>query len=196
MPYPFDAITDFLFIEDVPVESDIILIPGGMRPRLMERAVELYKQGLAPLILPSGGLGPKLVKEKAQGISTWNSEWEFLQNIALQYGVPEKAVLKEDKALVTFDNANLSWKVVQENNLQIKKALLVCKAHHARRALMTYQTAFPADVIFTICPIIDDRDIRRDNWFLDEAKIEVVMSEIEKIGQYFAKFIPLWAKNK
>ena len=99
----------------------------------------------------------------------------------------QKAISREDKALHTFDNASLSWQVVQENNIVIKKAILVCKAHHARRALLTYQTAFSFEVEYIVCPVIDDRDVRKDNWFLDDAKIEMVMSEVVKVGQYFSK---------
>ena len=192
MNRPFDCITDFIFIENQPEQADIVLVPGGLRPQLMDKAVELYKKGFAPYILPSGGIGPKLAKEIKAGISNWKSEWEFLQNIALAEGVPKKAILKEDKALHTFDNAMLSKKVVEENNIEVKKAILICKAHHARRALLTYQTAFSSEVEFIVCPIVDDRDVRKDNWFLDEAKIDMVMSEVEKIGQYFAKHISNW----
>ncbi len=183
----FDCITNFIFVEHEPAPADIILIPGGSRPQLIEKAVELYQQGLAPYILPSGGTNKKL--------PDWESEWKYLQNIALAKGVTEKAVLKEDQAKHTFDNAVLSWQVIQENDLKVKKAIFVCKAHHARRALLTYQTTFPSDVEFIICPIIDDRNVRKDNWFLDEAKIEIVMNEVKKIRQYFAKHIPNWVKS-
>ena len=187
---PFDCITDFIFFENQPAKADIILVPGGLRPQLMEKAIELYQQGFAPYILPSGGTGPKLAKEIEAGKSNWKSEWEFLRNIALAHGVPEKAILREDKALHTFDNASLSLQVVQENNIVVKKAILVCKAYHARRALLTYQTAFSSEVEYIVCPIIDDRDVRKDNWFLTDEKIGLVMSEVEKVGQYFAKHIP------
>ncbi|MFA5107472.1 MAG: YdcF family protein [Patescibacteria group bacterium] len=189
MSRPFDSITDFIFVENQPVKADIILVLGGYRPQLIEKAVELFKRGFAQYILPSGGIGPKLAEEIEAGRAHWKSEWEFLQNIALKKGVPEKAVLKEDKALNTFDNARLSFQVLREMNIEVKKAILICKAHHARRALLTYQTAFSSKVEYIVCPTIDDRNIRKDNWFLDKTKITLVMSEVEKIGQYFAKHI-------
>lgn len=189
MNRPFDCITDFIFIENQPAKADIILIPGGLRPQLMYKAVELYQQGFAPYILPSGGAGPKLSREIEAGTAHWKSEWEFLQNIAVQKGVPEKVILKEDEALNTYDNARLSWRVVQQQNIEVNKAILVCKAYHARRALLTYQAAFSSKIEYIICPIIDDRDVRKDNWYLDEKKIELVMGEVEKIGKYFVKRI-------
>ncbi len=55
MGYPFDCITEFMFFETEMQPADLIMIPGGSHPQLMERAAALYHQGLAPLILPSGG---------------------------------------------------------------------------------------------------------------------------------------------
>lgn len=187
MEHPFDCITNFIFVEHKPTQADIILIPGGSRPQLIEKAVKLYHQGLAPYILPSGG--------KNKRIPEWESEWKYLQSIALVKGVPEEAILREDRAQNTFDNAALSWHIIQQKNLHVKKALVVCKAHHARRALLTYQIVFPPDVELIVCPIIDERDVRKDNWFLDETKINIVMTEVEKIGQYFGKHIPGLVKS-
>lgn len=180
---PFDCITDFIFLENKLSKADVILVAGGSKPQLMERAVEIFKQGFSSYILPSGGNNTKL--------SEWKTEWDFLKNIAISLGVPEKAILKENKAKHTFDNANFSWKVLKENNLKIKKVILVCKSYHSRRALLTYQTVFK-DIEFIISPIIDDKDITRYNWFLDQNKIDVVMLEVEKIGKYFGKHISKW----
>ncbi len=194
MNKPFDCISDFIFFEDKLEKVDIILVPGTLRPQLMKKAVELYQQGLAPLILPSGGVGPKLVREIKE--SKWKSEWEFMQSIGLLGGVPKNVILKEDKALHTFDNALLSRKVIKEKNIKIKKAIIVCKAVHARRALLTYQVAFSPEIEYIVCPVIDNRNIRKDNWFLDEKKIKLVMSEVEKIGKYFAKHITILNEEK
>jgi len=185
VPDQLKSITDFVFYENRPQKADIILVPGGMRPQLVEKAIELFHSGLAPYILPSGGIGPK----------SSVSEWEFLANIALEKGVPANAILREDKAGNTFENAAFSRRVVEETQIKVEKAILVCKAFHSRRALLTYQVAFSADVDFIVCPIIDDRNIRRDNWFLDEAKIALVMGEVAKIGQYFGGHIPALAKR-
>ena len=189
MNKPFDCITDFVFVENKITNADIILVPGSIRPQLIEKAIELYKQGFAPYILPSGGIGPKLAKEISWGISNRGSEWEYLQHTAIASGIPEKAILKEDKALNTFENASLSRQVIEQKDILVKKAILVCKAHHARRALLTYQSAFSSEIEYIICPVIDNRNIKKDNWFLDQEKINLVMSEVGKIGKYFAGHI-------
>ena len=78
----------------------MILIPGASQPKLMEKAASLYRQGLAPCILPSGGATPRVE----------TTEWEFLQNVGLDQGVPEQAILKEDKARILFKMHVFRWR--------------------------------------------------------------------------------------
>ncbi|ERI95088.1 hypothetical protein HMPREF1982_00486 [Clostridiales bacterium oral taxon 876 str. F0540] len=188
MSYPFDCITDFIFVETDVKKSDVILVPGGTVPELMERAAELYHKGFAPYILPSGGPNYR--------IPEYESEWEYLKSIGIKLGIPEKAILKEDKAKHTFDNANLSWKVLRGNNINVKKAILACKGYHSRRALLTYKTAFPLDIEFYVSPVLDRRKTTKDNWFLDGEKISLVMGEVSKIGGYFEGEISKWVSCK
>lgn len=188
MKYPFDCISDFIFVNDDDIEpSDIILIPGGSHLQLMEKAAELYIKGLAPLILASGNFNPK--------IPEYPSEWEYLKSIGLNLGIPEEAILKEDRALNTFENAQFLLKVIQEYGLNIKKAILVCKSFHSRRALLTYQTVFPKEISFFVASVIDKSGIHKQNWYQDEESIHIVMNEVARIGQYFEKHIINWYKQ-
>src|SRR5690606_23456480 len=179
MTYPFDCIRNFMFFDTELHSSDVILIPGARQPQLMQRAAELYHQGLAPIILPSGG----------QSKNSEPTEWEFLRDLGLALGVPSEAILKEDQATNTFENARNSLKVLQQAEIDAKKVLLVCKNYHARRALLTYQFVFPPDTEFYVAPVVDKTGITKDNWFQHEGRINVVMNELEKTGKYFRKAI-------
>ena len=64
MKYPFDCISEFIFVETDVGKSDVILIPGASQSQLMERAVELYNRGFAQYILPSGGANYKLTQDR------------------------------------------------------------------------------------------------------------------------------------
>lgn len=187
MKFPFDCISEFIFVETEIEKSDIILIPGGSHPQLVVKAAELYHRGLAPYILPSGSANPRL--------PCHDSEWEFLRETALSNGVPESAILKEDKAQNTFDNARLSLEVMKRNNIPPNKVILVCKAYHSRRALLTYQSVFPANTVFYTAPVRDKRGMSKDNWFTDNTYISIVMREIVKIGKYFEDKIPRWFED-
>jgi len=184
--FPFEAITDFIFVpENVSKPADIILIPGGSHAQLMERAAQLYKQGLAPLILPSGHYNHR--------IPEYSSEGEYLKEVGVRLGVPKEAILKEERASHTFENAKFSLEIIRKEGLQVKKAILVCKAFHSRRALLTYKTVFPQDTIFFTSPVVGKSGINRENWFQTEESIEMVMGEVVKIGQYFKKHVLAWS---
>lgn len=183
MPFPFDCITEFMFFETNIDLADVILVPGGSHPQLMESAAELFHQGVAPYILPSGGSTPNVK----------TTEWEFLRDIGIKLGVPENAILCEDKATNTFENARFSKQVLQQMGIHPAKAILVCKSYHARRALLTYQTDFN-ETVFMVKPVTDRTEITKDNWFLDDKKIASVMKELTKVGQYFAHHIPNWVR--
>ena len=184
MVYPFDCISEFIFAETDIEKSDVILIPGASQLQLIERAAELYNKGFAQYILPSGGSNHK--------ITHYKTEWEYLKTLGIQLGIPKEAILKEDKAQNTFENAQFSWNVLQALDIPIKNVILVCKAYHSRRALLTYRSAFPQNIKFYISPIIDKRGISKENWFLNESSINVVMGEVVKIGNYFRDKIPKW----
>lgn len=52
-----DQITDFIFVNDIPGRADMIMVPGNGFPQMAERAAQLYHEGHAPMILPSGKYG-------------------------------------------------------------------------------------------------------------------------------------------
>ncbi|WP_308422784.1 YdcF family protein [Paenibacillus nasutitermitis] len=96
--------------------------------------------GIAPFILPSGGV--------TSHVET--TEWEFLRNIGTELGIPSEAILKEEKASNTFENAQFSLEVLNQHGLQPKNFVLVSKNYHARRALLTYQFVFPRETVFYV----------------------------------------------
>ena len=188
MSYPFDCITDLIFVETYVEKADVILVPGCSQPQIMERAAELYHKGLAPYILPTGGVNNDIPK--------YESEWEYLKMIGIKLGVPEEAILKENKARNTFENARLSWSVLNKNNIDVKKAILVCKSYHSRRALLTYQLVFPLNVDFYVSTVTDKTGVTKDNWFLNTKATSLIMGEVVKIGKYFENEISNWINNE
>ena len=179
----FDCITDFIFLENEPRRADVIFVPGGDYPESARKAAALFAQGYAPYVLPSGrfsklrGFFPD---PEGKGRVT---EWEYLRDILMEEGVPERAILKEDQATFTWENAICSRRVLEELHIEVKRAILVCQAFHARRCRMYYQEQFP-ETRLMICPV-ETRGITRENWFLDAEKIDVVLGELERCGTQF-----------
>ncbi len=151
-------ITNFIFVSDEPEKVDAIFLPCGSHPEQPEYAAELYHQGYAKWLIPSGGISVKAdkwngVRSKADIYNgNYQSDCEFFTDVLLKNGVSASAIIGEDKSGHTRDNAFLSRKVVDERGVDIKTALIVCKAFHARRCLMLYQMAFP-NVDIKVCPV-------------------------------------------
>lgn len=181
--------TDFIFVEDKPEKADIIFIPGSGFPQLAEEAAALYHAGFAPLVLPSGRYSITLghfggVQEKQELYQgEYETEWDFLRQVLLEKGVPKAAVLKEDRATYTYENAIRSREVTDAAGIVVRKAILCCKPYHARRSLLYYQLLYP-ETQFLVCPIRES-DITKDNWFLTEKGTNLVLGEIERIGTQF-----------
>lgn len=188
-----DDITNFIFLEGSPVKSDIIFIPGGSYAELAEKAAALWSNKYAPLILPSGkysikrGYFPKPLSKAEKYNGRYNTEWDFLKDVLIKNGVDENRILREDSAKFTYENAFKSREITDILNLQINKAIICCKAFHARRCYMYYKWAYP-DAEIIICPS-NVQGINKNNWFTTEIGVERVMGELIRCGSQLKDYI-------
>ena len=182
-------ISNFIFVSDEPEKVDAIFLPGGSHPEQPEYAAELYNQGYAKWLIPSGGISVKRdkwpgVRSKADIYSgDYKSDCEFFTDVLLKNGIPASAIIGENQSGHTRDNAFLSREAVNRAGIEIKTALIVCKAFHARRCLMLYQMAFP-NVDIKVCPV-HCYNITKDNWYKSEAGIDRVLGELARCGNQF-----------
>ena len=182
-------LSNFIFVSDTPEEADTIFLPGGSHPAQPEYAAKLYGEGYAKWLVPSGGISVK--RDRWPGVQSksdvynkaYGSDCEFFTDVLIQNGVPASAIIGEDKSGHTRDNAFLSRKAVDERGIEIKTALIVCKAFHARRCLMLYQMAF-SDTEFKVCPV-HCYNITKDNWYKSEEGIRRVLGELVRCGNQF-----------
>ena len=86
----FDIYTEFIFREDIPEKSDIIFVPGSEEGALAVRAAELWRAGLAPVILPSGKYAKLTghLKEHKE----YASEWEYLKTGLMEQSQGNRSV--------------------------------------------------------------------------------------------------------
>ena len=187
-------IEEFIFVEDSPEKSDVIFIPGNGYPHMAERAAQLYKENYAPYVLPSGkysvtkGCFSGVLAKKEKYTGTFSTEWEFLRSVLLDNGVLEQAILREDNATFTYENALYSRKVTDAAGIVVREGILCCKACHARRCKMYYQIAYPKAEFFVCASDADG--ITRENWNSTEEGIQTVMGELERIIRQFSLLMP------
>lgn len=195
------AVTEFIFVEDQPEKADVIFIPGSRKVEHAIRAAELYKAGYAPYVLPSGRYTisrgyflelPEPLRSEYPG--TFETEWHFLRAVLMKHGVPDSAILREDQATYTWENAQLSRDVLKAQNIPVKTAILACHAFHARRALLYYQAAMP-EVRFLVCPAATPGYTRTD-WYLNEKGRSRILGEVQRLGGQIGDVFAGMLENK
>ena len=185
-------ISDYIFVEDQPEKVDAILIPGGAYPELAELAARLFKEGYSDLVIPSGAYA--ITEGKFAGVKSkqdiytgeYETECDFYCDVLNKNGVPASHIIREDKSQFTAQNAWFTRDLLQEQGLELKKAIICCKAFHARRCLMYYQFTFP-DTEFIVVPAKDTHKglVQKENWYTSEAGVEKVLGELNRIGTQF-----------
>lgn len=195
----FDALTDFIFVEDAPDKADLILVPGSTSGELALHAANLWHQGFSDQILVSGrcsiGLShfPGADSPAAYQGRMFDTECSFLSQILLDEGVPEASILREDQASFTYENAIFSKLLTDRLGIFPKTAILCCKSFHARRSLLYYQLLYP-DTHFLVCPVTV-QNITRDNWTQTPEAIDVVLGEVERCGTQFHQILREYRKG-
>ncbi len=182
--------TDYIFLKDEPQVSDVIFIPGSMCYLLPERAAELYRDGMARYIIPSGKysvvtntLSRQNPDEKYHG--DWSSEAEFFAHVLKENGVPAEAIYTECESTYTYQNALNTKALTDRLGIRVDRAILCCRSYHARRAYTYYSRVFTDTEIF-VCPV-EHGDACRDNWYKNEVGIKRVAGEIQRITEQLMK---------
>ena len=179
-------------MNDAPQESDVIFIPGTSQSAVTEKAARLYCAGFAKCVLPSGMYSGKRGRFAAEKIDDpryagdYATDYAYCRHILMANGVPEAAIIREERSTNTMENAAYSAMVLKELGIKVERAILCCQAFHARRAFMSYAKHFP-DAEILVVPT-DTQGIRREDWFLHEKSYQRVMSEVRKCGEYFLEY--------
>jgi uncharacterized SAM-binding protein YcdF (DUF218 family) len=117
-------------------------------------AARLYRQGIAPKIIISGGRIPGM--EANTGIQT---EAQAMRLMLLDLGVPDKALVLEDAARTTRENAEKTKQFIGQ-----QPAALVTSAFHMPRSMRNFLKtgmkvdAYPTD--FRVSPAVEPLWIR------------------------------------
>lgn len=101
--------------------------PSPAIRRRVELAVQLYRNGVAPVLLLSGG-GPRAV-----------SEAEVMRDLAIAAGVPTAAIVAETGSRNTAENAFNSRTLLRQRGL--RRVVLVSHRQHLPRARLLFRLA-------------------------------------------------------
>jgi uncharacterized SAM-binding protein YcdF (DUF218 family) len=174
------TVWDYLHMNHDLRPSDAILVQGSHDLRVAERGAELFLQGLAPLLIFSGGLG-NLTRE------IWvEPEARQFARIARNLGVPEEAILIEDQSTNTGDNVRFTKRLLEERGLDPMSFILVQKPYMERRTYATFRKLWPDKDAVVTSPLISYDAYPTEEIPLERV-IHVMVGDLQRIRLYPAK---------
>lgn len=157
--------------------SDCILVLGSNDIRVAERGAQLYLQGMAPWLLFSGGLG-----NFTKGL--WDeAEADKFAKIAYSLGVPENAVLVENKSTNTGENIRFTKQVLAKHGLDPQRFIVVQKPFMERRSYATFKQNWPEKELVVTSPQIAMKDYPNDDISF-ELMVNAMVGDLQRIKVY------------
>ncbi|WP_435974793.1 YdcF family protein [Streptomyces sp. Qhu_M48] len=102
-----------------------------------DAAVDLYKQGMAPLLVFTGATSPTTRERMPRG------EAVHYRERAIELGVPDSAVMVEPRARNTGENIRFSRDLLADAGIEVFSVLLISKPYEERRAYATGRKLWP-----------------------------------------------------
>ncbi len=190
------AVTEFIFVAHEPEMCDVIFVPGAnpLHTAHVDQAAAMYRAGWAPYVLPSGRYSVR--RDSLPYGDGFETEWAWMRHRLMAQGVPDSAILREDEATYTWENAQYSRRVTDALGIRVRRGMLCCRSFHARRALLYYQAAYP-DTVWRVCPGEEEGLTCRD-WFLTLEGRARILGEVRRLGdqvnEVFEGMIRSWCE--
>lgn len=159
---------------------DAIVALGSHDERVASYAAELYKHGVAPLLITTGGFG------KVTGDSWQIPEAVRFAEIAQAAGVPREAILIEPQSTNTGDNFVFSKALVEKTGRKIASAVAVTKPYMCRRAFATACKQWPEVSWMVDAPSIDFEHYATQDVPYDKM-IGLMVGDLQRMRIYFER---------
>lgn len=181
---PLQVIWDYLGLHQEPILADVIVGFGNFNDNIARRAAQLYHQGLAPKILFTGGLGRNTVGLLPE------SEADRFARVAMECGVPEADIIKEDQSTNTAENILLTKKLLEERNIPHSHILGVHQPFMERRITAAMGVYWPELRFSVTSPQVTIGQYLEDakkQGITENAAISVIVGDFQRIDIYAQK---------
>jgi uncharacterized SAM-binding protein YcdF (DUF218 family) len=162
----------------IPLPADCIVALGGDSGDRIVKVLELYRHGLAPVILLTG------VEDSPAGAKTAYLTWraEYL----VKAGVPTAALLYDVRSANSMEEAINTLALARARGW--KRVMVVSDPPHMRRLSLAWSKAFRgAEPAYTL--VASDPPWWRERaWWQSERAAQYIITEYIKIGYYLARY--------
>jgi uncharacterized SAM-binding protein YcdF (DUF218 family) len=171
--------------EEFDEKADLIMAFASSSLASARYAAKLYRQGLAPKVLFSGGethyRNPVLAK------TNFKTEAEWFKNEAIHCGVDPEDIVLEKKAGNSSENIKFSYQKLKELNIKTEKIIFTQKPYMMRRVLASLQKQWP-DKSTIFIPMCEDITFKQFSYQLPEELITVhlntMVGDLQRVIEY------------
>ncbi len=164
--------------------ADAIVVLCSHDTVVAERAAQLFLDGLAPLVVFSGGLG-SITK------NLWSEpEANQFARIAVRMGVSADRILIENRSTNTGENVAFTRRLLADRGLDLRRFIVVQKPYMERRAYATFRKVWPEAEVMVTSPrlSLDEYLGRYSHERLDaDDVISIMVGDLQRIRLYAAR---------
>jgi uncharacterized SAM-binding protein YcdF (DUF218 family) len=153
----------WLVIDQPPRKADVIIVLSG-DPARTQMGIDLYHMGYAPYLL-------------------FTSSDSSMEAAALGQGVPARAIILEERADSTYENALYSKALMEQYGL--RSVLVVSSDYHMLRARLTFLSIFKNTGIPLTFSSIKDPRFDAGAWWTSSRSIRHVLREYSGIASLY-----------
>lgn len=178
---PLQILWDYLGMHQTPEKADVIVGFGNFNDNIARRAAELYLQGYAPKILFTGGLGrntKNLLPEP---------EADRFARVAMECGVPEGDILREDRSTNTKENILFTREMLERLGLKHERILGVHQPFMERRICAAMGVYWPEQSFRVTSPQVTIPEYLREaerQGMTQEGSISVIVGDFQRMDLY------------
>lgn len=181
---PLQTVWDYLGMHQAPEQADVIVGFGNFNTNIARRAAELYLGGLAPVVLFTGGLG-----RNTEGLLPEPESVRFAR-VAMECGVPEKAILLEPESTNTAENILFTRRLLEERGIPHERILGVHQPFMERRITAAMGVYWPEQAFRVTSPQVSITDYLADakkQGVTENAAVSVIVGDFQRIDLYAKK---------
>lgn len=167
-----------------PEKADCIVGFGNFNDNIARRAAELYHQGYGAKVLFTGGLGRNTL-----GVLPEPEAVRFAR-VAMECGVPEEDILREERSTNTAENILFTRKMLEEAGLPHGHILAVHQPFMERRIRAALGVYWPEVRATTASPRVTIAQYLEDSvkqGITEQAAIAVIVGDFQRIDVYARK---------
>ncbi|NRA36833.1 MAG: YdcF family protein [Planctomycetes bacterium] len=168
---------DFHVQRDRLKKVDAIFVMGSIDLDVPAYGIELYHQGLAPLIIFSGGLG-----NFTEGVFD-RPEADIFADMARELKVPEEAIVVENKSTNSGENVQFTKALLADRQIDLDNLIAVQKPMMGKRVALTMSCQWPE-----MKCMVTSREILfvdyHNEFYSTEDIINVMVGDFERILAY------------